>query len=53
MPEYETVFGDERADDSTNDRSVLELSNREKALLLQALAEHVRVAFSVTHHSST
>jgi hypothetical protein len=33
MPEYKTMFGDEHAEDSANDRSVLELSNRDKSLL--------------------
>jgi hypothetical protein len=33
MPEYEAAFGDERAEDSADDRSVPELSNRDKALL--------------------
>jgi hypothetical protein len=40
MPEYEATFGDERAEGSTNDRSVPELSKRDKALLQRALAEH-------------
>jgi hypothetical protein len=33
MPKYETTFGNERADDSADDRSVPELSKRDKALL--------------------
>jgi hypothetical protein len=33
MPEYETAFGDERAEDSTDDLLVSELSNRDNALL--------------------
>jgi hypothetical protein len=40
MLEYEVAFGDERAEDSTNDRLVPELSNRDKVLLQQALAKH-------------
>jgi hypothetical protein len=35
------AFGDERADDSADDRPVHELSNTDKALLQRALAEHV------------
>jgi hypothetical protein len=41
MPEYETTFGDERVEDSADDRPVLELSNRDKVLLQRALAGHV------------
>jgi hypothetical protein len=33
MLEYEATFGDERAEDSVDDRSVPELSKRVKALL--------------------
>jgi hypothetical protein len=33
MSEYEATFGDERAEDSANDRPVRELSKRDKALL--------------------
>jgi hypothetical protein len=33
MPECEAMFGDERAEDSADDRPVPELSNRGKALL--------------------
>jgi hypothetical protein len=33
MPEYETAFGDERVEDSIDDRLVPELSNRDKTLL--------------------
>jgi hypothetical protein len=40
MLEYEVTFGDECAEDSVNDRSVLELSKRDKALLQRALVEH-------------
>jgi hypothetical protein len=40
MLEYETTFGDERAEDSVDDRPVPELSNTDKALLRQALVEH-------------
>jgi hypothetical protein len=40
MPEYKAEFGDERAEDSVDDRPVPELSKRDKALLQQALAEH-------------
>jgi hypothetical protein len=40
MSEYEAVFGDDRAKDSVDDRSVPELSNKDKALLQQALAKH-------------
>jgi hypothetical protein len=40
MPEYEAVFGDERAEDSANDRPIHELSKRDKALLQQALVKH-------------
>jgi hypothetical protein len=38
--EYEVMFGDERAEDSADDRPVPELSNRDKVLLHRALAEH-------------
>jgi hypothetical protein len=40
MPKYKAVLGDERVDDSTDDRPVFELSNRDKTLLHRALAEH-------------
>jgi hypothetical protein len=40
MSEYEAVFGDGRAEDSADDRSAPELSNRDKLLLQQTLAEH-------------
>jgi hypothetical protein len=40
MPEYEATFGDERMEDSTDDRPIPELSKRDKALLQRALAEH-------------
>jgi hypothetical protein len=40
MSEYEMTFGDERAEDSADDRPVSELSKRGKALLQRALAEH-------------
>jgi hypothetical protein len=40
MPEYKTTFGDECAKDSIDDRLVPELSNRDKTLLQQTLAEH-------------
>jgi hypothetical protein len=40
MPEYEAMFGDERAEDSADDRSIPELSKRDKALLEGALVEH-------------
>jgi hypothetical protein len=40
MPEYNATFGDEREEDSVDDCSVLELSNRNKVLLQQALPEH-------------
>jgi hypothetical protein len=33
MPKYEVAFEDERAEDSIDDRSVPELSKRDKALL--------------------
>jgi hypothetical protein len=33
MPEYEATFGDERVEDSIDDRLVPELSKRDKALL--------------------
>jgi hypothetical protein len=33
MPKYEVAFGDERAQDSVDDRSVPKLSKRDKALL--------------------
>jgi hypothetical protein len=33
MPEYEAVFRDEPAEDSTKDQLILELSKRDKALL--------------------
>jgi hypothetical protein len=34
-PEYDAVSGDERANHSVDDRSILELSNRDNALLLK------------------
>jgi hypothetical protein len=40
MPEYNTVFGDERTENSADDRPVPELSRRDKVLLQRALAEH-------------
>jgi hypothetical protein len=40
MAKYEVVFGDERAEDSADDRLVPELSNRDKVLLQRALVEH-------------
>jgi hypothetical protein len=40
MPEYEVTFGDERVEDSADDRPVPELSKRDKALLQRALTEH-------------
>jgi hypothetical protein len=40
MPKYEAMFGDERADDLADDRTVPQLSNRDKALLRRALAKH-------------
>jgi hypothetical protein len=40
MPEYEAVFGDERAEDSPDDHPIPELSKRDKALLQPALVEH-------------
>jgi hypothetical protein len=40
MLEYEVTFGDERAEDSTDDRPIPELSNKDKALLQQVLVEH-------------
>jgi hypothetical protein len=40
MPKYEAVFGDERAEDSVDDRPVFELSNRDKVLLQRALVKH-------------
>jgi hypothetical protein len=40
MPEYDATFGDERVEDSADDRPVSELSNRDKVLLQRALAEH-------------
>jgi hypothetical protein len=41
MPEYDATFGDERAEESVDDRPVLELSNRDNVLLQRALAECV------------
>jgi hypothetical protein len=38
--EYEAAFGDDRAEDSADDRPVPELSKRDRTLLQQALAEH-------------
>jgi hypothetical protein len=40
MPEYEAAFGDERAEDSADDRPIPELSKRDKALLQRALTEY-------------
>jgi hypothetical protein len=40
IPEYEVTFGDERAQDSADDRPIPELSKRDKALLQRALAEY-------------
>jgi hypothetical protein len=40
MPEYEVAFGDERVEDSTDDQPVFQLSNKDKAMLQRALAEH-------------
>jgi hypothetical protein len=40
MPKYEATFRNERAEDSADDRPIPELSNRDKALLQRALAEH-------------
>jgi hypothetical protein len=40
MPEYEAAFGDERMEDSVDDRPVHELSKRDKSLLQRVLAEH-------------
>jgi hypothetical protein len=40
MPEYDVVFEDERVEDSTDDRPVLDLNNRNKVLLQRALTEH-------------
>jgi hypothetical protein len=40
MLEYEAAFGDERTDDSADDRLVPKLSKRDKALLQQALVEN-------------
>jgi hypothetical protein len=40
VPEYEATFGHEHAEDSTDDRLVPELSNRDKVLLQRALVEH-------------
>jgi hypothetical protein len=40
MPEYEAVFGAERAKDSANDRSVPELSKRDNAVLQRALPDY-------------
>jgi hypothetical protein len=37
MPEYKAVFGDKRAEHSTDNQSVSELSNRDKVLLQRAL----------------
>jgi hypothetical protein len=33
MPEYDATFGDERVNDSVDDRSVPELNNKDKVLL--------------------
>jgi hypothetical protein len=38
MLKYEATFGNERPEDSADDRSVPELSKRDKALLQRALA---------------
>jgi hypothetical protein len=40
IPKYEAVFGDWCAENSTDDRPVPELSNRDKTLLQRVLAEH-------------
>jgi hypothetical protein len=40
IPEYEATFRHEHAEDSTDDRLVPELSNRDKVLLQRALVEH-------------
>jgi hypothetical protein len=40
MPKYEATFGDKRVKDSTDDRLVPELCNKDKTLLQRALAEH-------------
>jgi hypothetical protein len=40
MLEYEMAFGNERAEDSADDRPVPELSNRDMAQLQRALVEH-------------
>jgi hypothetical protein len=40
MSKYEVMFGDERAEDSTEDWPVSELSKREKTLLQRALVKH-------------
>jgi hypothetical protein len=40
MPEYETAFGGERVEDSTDDQHVPELSKRDKVLFQRALVEH-------------
>jgi hypothetical protein len=40
MPEYEAALGDERLEDSVDDRPVPELSKRDNALLQRVLVEH-------------
>jgi hypothetical protein len=40
MPKYDATFGDERMEDSTDDRLVLELSNSDNILLQRGQAEH-------------
>jgi hypothetical protein len=40
MPEYEMAFGGERAEDSTDDQHVPELSKRDRVLFQRALVEH-------------
>jgi hypothetical protein len=40
MPKYEATFGDKRVKDSTDDRPIPELCNKDKTLLQRALAEH-------------
>jgi hypothetical protein len=40
MPKYDAASGDERAEDSADDRPVPDLSKRDNALLQRALAEH-------------
>jgi hypothetical protein len=40
MSKYDATFGDEWVNDSVNNRPVSELSNRDKVMLQQALAEY-------------